>query len=73
MASKGRLRAGCFQALRRVEKPEDQGQFGRYSPVQYLKKGTWYSNADSMQKNNICNAHIMHTMYKLYAHYVQTM
>ncbi len=33
----------------------------------------WYSNADLMQKNNIPNAHFMHTMYKLYAHYVQTM
>jgi hypothetical protein len=33
----------------------------------------WYSKADLMQKNNICNAHIMHTMSKLYAHYVHTM
>ncbi len=35
----------------------------------------WYSNnADLMQKINIPNAHFMHTtMYKLYAHYVQTM
>ena len=32
----------------------------------------WYSHADLMQKNNISNAHFMHTMYKLYAHYVQT-
>jgi hypothetical protein len=47
VASKGRLRAGCFQALRRVEKPEDQGQFGRYAPVQYLEKGTVASQDDS--------------------------
>ncbi len=33
----------------------------------------WYSNADMMQKNNIPYAHFMHTMYKLYARYVQTM
>jgi hypothetical protein len=36
VVSKGLLRAGCFQALRRVEKPEDQGQFCRYALVQYL-------------------------------------
>ncbi len=40
VVSKGRLRAGCFQALQLVEKPEDQGQFGLYAPVQYLEKGT---------------------------------
>jgi hypothetical protein len=39
----------------------------------------WYSNADLMQNNNIPNAHFMavavfmHTMYKIYAHCVQTM
>jgi hypothetical protein len=47
VASKVRLRAGCFQALRRVEKPEDQGQFRRYAPVQYLEKGTVASPDDS--------------------------
>ena len=47
VASKGRLSAGCFQALRRIEKPEDQGQFGRYAPVQYLEKGTVSSQDDS--------------------------
>ena len=47
LASKGRLHAGCFQALRRVEKPEDQGQFGRYSPVQYLEEGSEASQDDS--------------------------
>jgi hypothetical protein len=39
----------------------------------YFVLSKWYSNADLMQKNNISIAHFMHTMYKLYAHYVQTM
>jgi hypothetical protein len=30
----------------------------------------WYSNADLMQKNNIPNVNFVHTMCKLYAHYV---
>jgi hypothetical protein len=30
----------------------------------------WYSNADLMKGKNIPSAHFMHTMYKLYAHYV---
>ena len=38
VASKGRICAGCIQAIRRVEKQEDQGEFGRYSPVQYLEE-----------------------------------
>ena len=36
VASKGRICAGCIQAIRRVEKQEDQGEFGRYSPVQVM-------------------------------------
>ena len=42
--------------------------------LQYLEEGIVASQDDSFQKNNIPNAHFMHTtMYKLYAHYVQTM
>ena len=47
VASKGRICAGCIQAIRRVEKQEDQGEFGRYSPVQYLEEGSDASQDDS--------------------------
>ena len=47
VVSKGRIRAGCFPALRRVEKQEEQGKFGRYAPVQYLEEGTIASPDDS--------------------------
>ena len=47
LASKGRISAGSFPALRLVEKQEDQGQFGRYAPVQYLEEGTVASPDDS--------------------------
>jgi hypothetical protein len=32
--------ASCFPALRWVEKPEDQGKFSRYAPMQYLEAGS---------------------------------
>ncbi len=38
----------------------------------YFVLSKWYSNEDLMQKTNISHVHFMHTMYKLYAHYVQT-
>jgi len=37
----------CFPALWCVKKQENQGQFGRYTPVQYLEEGT-----DSSQDNS---------------------
>ncbi len=41
--------------------------------VAHFVLSKWYKNADLMQKKNIPNAHFMHTMYKLYADYAQTM
>jgi hypothetical protein len=41
-------------------------------PIQWLRR-PGQSNRDLMQNNNTPNAHFMHTIYKLYAHYVQTM
>ncbi len=83
VAAKGRIRAGSFHVLAH---PPPQEASDRLSQVctksaksasgtlaAHFVLSKWYSNADLMQKNNIPNAHFMHTIYKLYVHYVQTM